>query len=249
MSQAKENVRLLIEPTAEKATQLVATIFRTTLCERAAQSQPCRVALAGGTTPHALYQTLARYGSELGEPWQWLEIFFGDERTVPHDHIESNYHMVQRAMLDHVPIDLARVHPMPADADDLDTAAALYERVIRERVPAGPGGVPSFDLILLGMGGDGHTASLFPHTAALDETTRLVVSHFVPVLGRNRMTFTFPLINAAQTVMLLVTGEDKADAVADLLGSSPTVPAARVRPAHGLLYVVLDSAAARKMPR
>ena len=125
MSQAKDNMRLLIEPTAEKATQLVATIFRTTLCERAAQSQPCRVALAGGTTPHALYQTLARYGSELGEPWQWLEIFFGDERTVPHDHIESNYHMVQRALLDHVPINLERVHPMPADADDLDTAAAI----------------------------------------------------------------------------------------------------------------------------
>lgn len=249
MSQGKDSLRLLIEPTAEKATELVASIFRSALCERAAQSKPCRVALAGGTTPHALYQTLARYGSELGEPWQWLEIFFGDERTVPHDHIESNYRMVQRALLDHVPISLDRVHPMPADADDLDAAAAIYERVVREHVPAGASGIPSFDLVLLGMGGDGHTASLFPNTPALDETSKLVVSQFVPVLGRNRMTFTFPLINAAQAVVLLVTGEDKADAVADLMGPSPTVPAARVRPDSGLLYVILDQSAARKMPR
>ena len=249
MSHSDDNRRMIVEPAAEKATQIVATMFRSILCECVAARGICHVALAGGTTPHALYQMLAGYSYEPGEPWGSMEIFFGDERDVPHDHVESNYHMVQRALLDHVPIDLSRVHPMPADAGDLQNAAAMYERIIRQTVPADGEGIPRFDLILLGMGGDGHTASLFPGTPALDETQKLVVAHFVPVLGRHRMTFTFPLINAARNVILLVTGDDKADAVADLLGPSPTVPAARVAPARGVLYVVLDAAAARKVQR
>lgn len=251
MSTSQDNQRVIVEPTAEKATQCVATLFRSILGESAEARGVCYAALAGGTTPHALYQMLASYSYESSEPWGSLEIFFGDERDVPHDHIESNYHMAQRALLDHVPIDLSRVHPMPADAEDLQTAAAMYERIIRRTVPAEAegDGLPRFDLILLGMGGDGHTASLFPCTPALEETQKLVVAHFVPVLGRHRMTFTFPLINAARHVVLLVTGDDKADAVANLLGPSPDLPAARVAPSRGLLSIVLDADAARKLQR
>ncbi len=178
-----------------------------------------------------------------------MEIFFGDERDVPQDHVESNFRMVQRSLLDHVPIDLARVHPMPADAEDIQAAADQYEQAIRRIVPSEGGPIPRFDLILLGMGGDGHTASLFPNTDALKEHKRLVHAGFVPVLGRKRMTFSFPLINAARNVMFLVTGSDKAEAVLGVLGDSEEIrkqlPAAAVRPTDGALIIVLDAAAAR----
>jgi 6-phosphogluconolactonase len=140
---------------------------------------------------------------------------------------------------------------MPADCRDLNAAAEQYENLIRRTVPS-EDDIPRFDVILLGMGSDGHTASLFPGTPALTEQHRLVVAQFVPVIGRNRMTFTFPLINAARHVMFLVTGADKADAVAAMLGEDAELkaryPAARVNP-HGELTFVLDAAAARDLLR
>jgi len=196
-----------------------------------------------------LYRHLAASGASGEVPWAQLDIFFGDERDVPHDHVESNYRMAQRALLDHVPIQPVRVHPMPADSGDLAGAAAEYEALIRQRVASDESGLPRFDLVLLGMGGDGHTASLFPGTEALKEGKKLVTAYHVPVLGRGRMTFTYRLINAARTVLLLVTGDDKAEAVAKLLAADPPdkseLPAAGVRPA-GKLILVLDSAAAKR---
>jgi len=250
MTQESNPRRVIVEGSAEEATRAALEIVKTTLCDAVGRFGACRMALAGGTTPHGLYQMLAREAVTGDVPWGNVEVFFGDERDVPHDHADSNYRMVQRALLDHVPIRPERVHPMPADCEDLDEAAADYERTIRNTVPAGEDGIPRFELILLGMGGDGHTASLFPGTWAVEETEKLVVSQFVPVLGRNRLTFTFPLINAARTVIMLVTGEDKAQAVGALLSDCPvtkdSLPAARVRPTDGLLAVVLDSAAGRQ---
>ncbi|MHC4561623.1 MAG: 6-phosphogluconolactonase [Planctomycetota bacterium] len=197
-----------------------------------------------------LYQELAAHVFDADVPWQHVEVFFGDERDVPHDHVESNYHMAQRSLLDNVPISPQRVHPMPADAEDLQEAAREYEEIVRRIVSAGPDGVPQFDLILLGMGGDGHTASLFPRSEALDETKTLIVSQQVPVLGRNRMTFTFPLINAARHIVFLINGDDKAEAVAGMMSKDKAVclqyPAARVRPKDGQLTIVLDAQAARQ---
>jgi 6-phosphogluconolactonase len=194
---------------------------------------------------------LAREATTGNVPWQEVEFFFGDERDVPPDHIESNYGMIQRTLLDHLPVPPGHVHPMPADWLNMDAAAEEYERAICQVLPADPGRPPRFDLILLGMGADGHTASLFPFTECLNEQRRLVISHYVPVLGRKRMTFTFPLINAARNVVMLVTGDDKAGAVADLLGedsaSREQLPAARVAPADGRFTLVLDSAAARRL--
>jgi 6-phosphogluconolactonase len=241
------DVRVLA--TGQQATTTVARLFKQIVSEAVRQRGVCTVALAGGTTPRALYQELAAHVFDADVPWQDVEIFFGDERDVPHDHIESNYHMVQRALLDHVPISPDRVHPMPADGADLDASAGDYEQIIRDLVPAGADGVPQFDLILLGMGGDGHTASLFPRSDGLGAADRLVVSHRVPVLGRHRMTFTFPLINAAREVVFLISGDDKAEAVATLLGddadSRAEIPAANVQPA-GKLTLVLDAHAARQ---
>jgi len=249
MSKTKDTHRVIVEPSAGEAVAFVMEVTKSIICEAAARSGACHVALAGGTTPHLLYQQLARSAMTGEVPWRQVQVFFGDERDVPHDHIESNYHMVQRALLDHVPIPPSHVHPMQADADDLDAASAEYENTIRQIVPAGDDGVPRFDLILLGIGANGHTASLFATTEVLDEREKLVSAYFVPVLGRRRMTFTYPLINAARNVLFLVSGQDKAEVMADILSGDAdrcrAYPAGRVEPTGGTLMFVLDADAAR----
>ena len=241
--------QIVVLPTAEEATGLASKYVKQTIVEAVDRQGACYVALAGGTTPHGLYLRLAADGVSGDVPWQNVEVFFGDERDVPQDHVESNYRMAQRTLLDHVPINLLRIHPMPADSDDLEAAAVEYEQTIRSKVPAGPGGVPRFDLVLLGMGIDGHTVSLFPDTEALGETERLVLAYFVPVLGRRRMTITYPVINAARCVILFVTGPDKADTVARLMQGTDeqrqALPVSGVLPTDGRLIIVLDATAAK----
>ncbi len=248
MSEANTTKRVVVKGSVASATHFVAELFQSTICQAVARSGSCSVALAGGTTPHALYHLMAFEAAIAELPWGNVDFFFGDERDVSPDHVESNYGMAQRTLLDNVPADPARVHPMRADAPDLDQAAREYESLIRRTVEQGSDGIPRFDIILLGLGGDGHTASLFPGTDALNENQRLVVANHVPVLGRDRMTITYPLINAARTVIFLVTGRDKADAVEKLLSQRyddpKTIPAARVRPDDGVCIIVLDPAAA-----
>jgi len=249
MSGSQFPARIVVEPTAQEATEFVADLMRSVICESVASDGFCSIALAGGTTPHALYKQLAREVFRCEVPWENVAIFFGDERDVPQDHVESNYCMAQEALLDDIPVRPDQVYPMPADSDDLQQSADRYEQLVRDKLPCGADEVPRFDLVLLGMGGDGHTASLFPHTESVEETDRLVISQFVPVLGRTRMTFTFPLINAAKNVVALVTGEDKAATIAALLGDDEeqraALPLSRVRLADGQLVLVMDSAAAR----
>ncbi|MFW6066111.1 MAG: 6-phosphogluconolactonase [Planctomycetota bacterium] len=250
MTREKPSRKRVVESTEAGADGFVADLLLSVACEATAKRGRCCIALAGGTTPHGLYQRLARGATSEELDWSAVEIFFGDERDVPHDHLESNYGMVQRTMLDHLPIPPDNVHPMRGDATDLYAAAAEYEQTIRERVESGDeGGLPRMDFILLGMGADGHVASLFPDTEATAERERLVTACYVPRLGRNRLTVTFPLINAAHNVALLVTGEDKAETVATLLDeNSPhrdPLPAAHVNPTNGRLIMVFDSAAAR----
>ena len=240
---------VIVEGDVERLVQVVGGMIESMICETVSRQNVFRAALAGGTTPRALYQYLAGQAVRSNVPYQRVEFFFGDERDVPHDNIESNYRMVQRTLLDSLPVEPSNVYPMPADRDDLNSGAAEYERTIRKIVPAGPDGIPVFDLVLLGIGGDGHTASLFPGTAALEEREKLVIAHFVPVLGRHRMTFTFPLINAARYVICLVTGDDKAQVMADILGDASEaktrLPAARINPQGNLIFA-MDAAAARE---
>ncbi len=247
-SQTNPKQQVVIEPTTPEAATFVAGLFKTVVCDVVTRRENCHIALAGGTTPHLLYQSLTASAATGEVPWGGVAIYFGDERDVPLDHVESNYYMAQRTLLDHVPIEPDRVHPMRGDADDLNAAAAEYEQILRRQVPAGPDGVPRFDLVLLGVGADGHTASLFPSTDALAEQKKLVVCNHVPVLGRSRMTFTFPLINAARHVILMITGEDKAPAVKKLLDPNPQIrreiPAGRIELADGVLTIVMDAAAA-----
>jgi 6-phosphogluconolactonase len=208
-----------------------------------------RVALAGGSTPRAVYTALAA-GENLS--WERWQIFWSDERCVPPTSLESNYRMAKETLLD----PLARQGDAPrmvvrlAGEGDPEAAAAAYERALRETVPANPdsgaGDVPRFDLILLGMGADGHTASLFPHTAALAETERRVVANPVPKLNTTRLTFTFPLINAARRVLVLVAGADKAPALRQVLSGprdSDLYPSQCLHPVDGTVTWLVDAAA------
>ncbi|MBN1555302.1 MAG: 6-phosphogluconolactonase [Phycisphaerae bacterium] len=241
-----ETKRMIVEPTPEQAAAKAADIFKSIVLETLRQRDVCHLALSGGTTPRSMYHHLANRALGDNVPWSKVEVYFGDERDVPQDDVESNFGMAQKVLLDNTPIDWSRVHAMRADAKDIDSAAREYEATIRHLVPAGPEGIPQFDLVMLGMGGDGHVASLFPHTEILAETQRLVAACHVPVLGRNRMTFSFPLINAARNILLLVTGDDKAEVIERVFKHGDReLPAARVDPRHGTMHVVLDTAAAR----
>jgi len=241
---------MIVEPSAELLVPVVAGVVQSTICEAVARSGMCSLALSGGTTPRGMYQYLAQHAMRTEVPWSQVAIFWGDERDVPHDNVESNYRMATRVLLDHLPLDPHRIYPMPADRDDLEAGALEYEATLRQFVPANDDGMPVFDLILLGMGADGHAASLFPGSWAVEETQRLVVAPFVPVLGRRRMTFTVPLLNAARCVIFLVTGEDKAPVMHEVLtdpaAATATRPAARIQPANGLLIYAMDAAAARQ---
>ena len=249
MERSKDRLKVIVERSPAEANQLVAELFKTIICDSVDRRGICNLALAGGTTPHGLYQQLAKTCGSGEVPWSEVTIYFGDERNVPQDHVESNYRMVQKTLLDHVPVSPDQVHPMPADGENLTAAATEYEKLIRQGVPGSKQtGLPEFDAILLGMGVDGHVASLFPATEALDEKEKLITAYYVPVLGRKRMTFTFPLINAARTVLLFITGSDKAEPVAQLLGEDSAMrqrlPAARLKP-KGLYTIVLDAPAAK----
>ncbi len=249
MSGNESSREVVVRQTQQEITREVCGIFRGIIRESVAEREACSLALAGGTTPRALYQTLARGCAVDDTPWSDVQVFFGDERDVSQDHVESNYCMVQRMLLDHLPVQPAHVHPMPADAGDLHAAAASYEQCVRDVVESGEDGIPRFDMILLGMGAEGYIASIFPFTEAAAEKEKLVMSYFVPVLGRKRMTFTLPLINAARNVILLVTGEDKAEAVARILAdeqeAGKTLPAAGIAPTDGKLLIALDRPAAK----
>ena len=201
------------------------------------------VALAGGLTPKALYELLAaRYRNAL--EWSGIHVFFGDERTVPPDHEDSNYRRAYEALLSRVPA--GSVHRMRGELDPRE-AAVLYEK----ELAAFFNGPPRFDLVLLGVGEDGHTASLFPHTPALDVNDRWVVENPVQKLGTTRLTLTIPSINAAQKVTFLVAGEGKAEALKEILEGDVhpyDYPAKLVRPAAGPDWFV-DRAAASLLGR
>jgi len=201
------------------------------------------VALAGGATPRRTYQRLAEPDGHEGVPWERVLLFFGDERCVPPDHPDSNHRMVREALLARLPVPAANVFRMAGEAQDPDQAAAAYEAELRQEL----GPAPRLDLVLLGMGADGHVASLFPGSPALAESRRLVCAAAGPRPGERRLTLTLPAINAAAGVLFLVTGEDKAGLVAEVLaGGRSDLPVARVRP-DGEVHWLLDRAAASRI--
>jgi len=209
------------------------------------------VALSGGSTPKGVYSRLAddeRSGTQR-LPWDKIHAFFGDERQVPPEHPESNFRMAWEALLREVPIPPANVHRVRAELD-APRAAAEYEAEIHSVFGARPGEVPRLDLVLLGLGPDGHTASLFPGSAGLTERTALVCANWVEQLSSYRITFTFPLLNAAAEVLFVAVGVEKARILRHVLRGDPagqTYPAQSVRPVSGRLLWMIDEAAARDL--
>ena len=202
----------------------------------------CTIALAGGSTPKPLYEALA----DQSLPWEKIQVFWGDERYVPSDHPESNQKMARQAWLDRVNIP-DNIHPMPTQADAPTTDAEKYEAELRQFFGGEAGQVPAFDIILLGLGDDGHTASLFPHTEALTVRDRLITVGNKD--GQPRLTFTVPLINHARCVMFLVAGESKREAIAQIFAPSAddmAYPARLVQP-QGELWWLLDQAAGAEL--
>ena len=204
------------------------------------------VALAGGVTPRTTYERLASLPLRDEMPWGQTWVFFGDERGVPPDHPDSNYRMANAALLSKVPIPAAQIARLRGEADDAEAAAAEYARAMTEVFGSRRGELPSFDLILLGMGVDGHTASLFPGSPVLKEVFRPVAAvHAAAASIPQRFTFTFPLINAAARVMFLVAGSEKAKVLkAALTEPASGLPASMVHPVNGRLTWLLDRPAA-----
>ncbi|PSB01803.1 6-phosphogluconolactonase [Merismopedia glauca] len=200
------------------------------------------IALSGGSTPKPLYEALATQNL----PWEQIHIFWGDERYVPPDHPDSNQKMARQAWLDRVPIPASNIHPMSTTLADPAAAATAHERELKDFFDLSSGEIPEFDLILLGIGDDAHTASLFPHTEALQVSDRLVTVGFKD--GQPRLTLTVPVLNHAKCVVFVVTGSSKQPALAQIFaptGDELTYPARLIRP-KGELWWILDQAAGER---
>jgi len=197
------------------------------------------VVLSGGSTPKAMYQLLATHSLAEQIDWGSVQVFWGDERDVPPDHPESNYRMANEALLEHVPIPRKNIHRIFSE-EGAQSAAADYEHTLRRIFD---GHFPCFDLVYLGMGIDGHTASLFPHTFALDETVLWVVSNYLPQQNIWRVTLTASAINAARKIVFLVSGERKTERLIQVLHGPyqpKLLPSQLVKPKQGELLWMVD---------
>jgi len=213
----------------------------------------CTVVLSGGSTPKGLYALLASDEAwQTRLPWDKIHFFWGDERHVPPDHPDSNYRVAHQALLSKVPVPLENVHRIAAENPNAHQAAEEYEQTLRTFFRLAAGQLPRFDLILLGMGPDGHTASLFPGTAALHESQRLVVANWVEKFHTYRITLTLPVFNNAARVLFLVSGEEKAEVLRAVLqghDQPPRFPAQLICPTSGEILWLVDQDAARLLHR
>ena len=225
--------------------QAAAEFLRDTINDVLSTKSFCTIALSGGSTPKGLYERLASSGFSNNIPWSKLRFFLGDERYVPLDHPDSNYKMIRESLF-------KDRQPEPGTLFPVDTtlpaheAAAAYERTLRNVL--GNEGV--FDIILLGLGDDVHTASLFPNTTVLEEKTAWVSDVYVEKVKARRITFTVPLINAARTIIFLVSGASKSAAVHQVINGQrmpQTFPAQLIRPRNGIIHWFLDQDAASEV--
>lgn len=249
----KSNIIILEDKNAvaERAAELFAAVTNAEVGEHGADDPKVSIALAGGTTPRALYEKLSRKPWYDRIPWQKIEWFIGDERTVPADHEDSNFRMMRETLFEPAGVaEDARFRVMTELATP-QAVAQDYAECLRDFVAISheSADVPAFDLMLLGMGGDGHTASLFPHTEALNAAGELVVANYVEKLDTWRITVTWPVIRASRQVLVLVTGSDKAEALYQVLEgerNEAEYPAQHLRDLPQVTWLV-DKAAAAKI--
>jgi 6-phosphogluconolactonase len=211
-----------------------------------------RIAISGGSTPKAAFALLADPAQpwRARMPWSKLDLWWVDERCVPPDNPDSNYRMTRQAMLDHVPLEAAQIHRMEGELEP-EAAAARYEAELRNSFRLEGAELPRFDAVALGMGPDGHTASLFPHTEALHELGRLAVANHVQNKDAWRVTLTWPVINRGAEVFFLIGGSDKAQILKEVFTGPrdpERLPSQLIRPASGILTLLLDRAAAALLP-
>ncbi len=241
-----------VRDTPGELNEIAAARFASAVAEAVAQRGVARIAISGGNTPEEAFALWANpdhpYLNQT--PWDKLELYWVDERCVPPDHAESNYRMTNEVLLSKVPINPAKIFRMEGELDP-EVAAARYESAIRNNLRLEGAELPRFDLVQLGMGDDGHTASLFPHTDAINELGRLVVANHVPQKDAWRVTLTWPVINNAAQVFFLIEGRAKAHVLKNvLLGpyDPDQTPAQLIRPSSGVLSFLLDKEAAEELP-
>lgn len=244
MSQAK----LQIFPGVEDLSRAASARFTELAREHAQQGKAFTVALSGGEMGRALLDTLANPEFSQRIQWESVHLFQVDERCVPPDDLQSNFRMIRETLLRAVPAAARNFHRMKAEADDRDAASVEYEVEIRSVLAPPEEPLPCFDLVFMGLGPDGHTASLFPGTAALDESHRWVCPNYVEKLDMYRMTLTYPVLNAAREIVFLVSGAKKSEILREVLEGPrdpKRFPAQGVQPADGSLNWYLDHAAAQ----
>lgn len=235
------NTLLRIADTAEALYEAVAKAIAETIAQTLREQAYFTLALSGGNTPRGIYTLLGNVYRQWVE-WSRVHLFWGDERYVPHSHPASNYRMAYETLIEPTAIPKHNVHPMPTQPLSAEEAAQDYERHLRQFF----GELPRFDLILLGLGVDGHTASLFPYTQALQEKTQWVAVGEAPAEPTTRLTLTIPVLNAAKRLYFVVGGSDKAEVLKQVLAGIP-LPAAMVRPTDGELVWWVDAAASKAL--
>ena len=217
-----------------------------------AERGKARIAVSGGNTPKRTFELLANPSQPFlkAMPWEQIELYFVDERCVPPDDKDSNYRMTREALLEKVPLKAEQVFRIEGELEPV-AAAARYETVLRSQFRLEGAEVPRFDVLALGMGDDGHTASIFPHTAAIHELGRVVVANHVPQKNTWRVTLTWPVIIEARDVFFLIGGKDKADPLHRVLQGPydpETLPSQLIQPKSGKLLMLLDRDAAALIP-
>ncbi|MGC2400371.1 MAG: 6-phosphogluconolactonase [Acidobacteriaceae bacterium] len=242
-----------VDASAEAVTQRAAQYFVDGIRAAAGARGKARIAVSGGHTPKNTFAMLADPSAQFREqiPWENLELYWVDERCVPPDHPDSNYRMTREAMLDQVPMDKSQIFRVQGELDP-DEAASKYESAIRQSFRLEGAEMPVFDMLELGMGPDGHTASLFPHTDGLHELMRIAIANHVPQQKETwRVTLTSPVINRARDVFFLIEGTDKVAALKQVFTGPydpETYPSQLIRPASRRITLLLDAAAATALP-
>lgn len=246
---AGDRGEVLVYPNAEALARAAADAFTEVVTAAVDARGVALVALSGGSTPKRMGELLAGEPYRTTVPWASIEFFWGDERWVPLESEESNAGVAMRTFLGAVGTDPSRINPFPVEVPDADLAADMYATRLRT-ITGETGGIPVFDLVLLGMGDDGHTASLFPGTAATHEQDALVLAHHVPKLDATRLTLTPPVLNAGREIVFLVGGAAKADVLRNVLFSPhrpDDLPSQAIRPNGGRLRWLVDEAAAAQL--
>jgi len=251
MAAALRTPEIRVFPNADALIRAAARTFVRLAKQAVRAKDSFAVALSGGSTPKSLYKLLAGDATfRTTAPWAQTHFFWGDERHVSPDHEDSNYRMAHESMLSRLPVPSANIHRIKGEMENARQGADDYEQRLREFFRPESGGLPRFDLVLLGMGPDGHTASLFPESIALSEALRLTVAYRVEKLNADRITLTAPVFNRAASVIFLVSGEEKAAMLRTVLQgpSQPQrFPAQLIRPTAGTLTWLVDSAAAGRL--